>query len=98
MSIVREREEGTLEQLLITPLRPLELMIGKIVPYICVGYVQITIATLIGVIFSTFRLKEALFLLYLLSTHFHDSLPCPGHFYFHYRSKPDAGNAAVVFS
>ena len=70
MSIVREREEGTLEQLLITPLRPLELMIGKIVPYICVGYVQITIATLIGVIFFHVPFKGSIVLLYLLSTIF----------------------------
>lgn len=40
ISIVREKEEGTLEQLLISPLKPIELIIGKIVPYICVGYIQ----------------------------------------------------------
>jgi len=37
-AIVRERERGTLEQLFMTPVRPLGLMVGKIVPYACVGF------------------------------------------------------------
>ena len=38
-SIVREREAGTLEQLLVTPVRPLGLMIGKIIPYLVIGFI-----------------------------------------------------------
>ncbi|NCD34162.1 MAG: ABC transporter permease [Spartobacteria bacterium] len=41
LAITRERERGTMENLLATPLRPGEIMIGKIIPYIFVGYVQI---------------------------------------------------------
>lgn len=41
MAITRERERGTMESLLSTPVRPLEVMIGKILPYIIVGYVQV---------------------------------------------------------
>ena len=40
LSITRERERGTMESLLATPVRPLEVMIGKITPYIFVGYIQ----------------------------------------------------------
>lgn len=40
LAITRERERGTMESLLATPLRPLEVMIGKITPYIMVGYIQ----------------------------------------------------------
>jgi ABC-2 type transport system permease protein len=40
LAITRERERGTMENLLSTPARPAEVMIGKIVPYIMVGYVQ----------------------------------------------------------
>jgi len=43
LAITREYERGTMENLLATPLRPLEVMIGKIVPYIIVGYVQISL-------------------------------------------------------
>lgn len=38
-ALVRERERGTIEQLIVTPVRPLELIIGKLVPYIVIGYV-----------------------------------------------------------
>lgn len=40
MGITREREKGTMEHLLATPVRPLEVMLGKIAPYIIVGYAQ----------------------------------------------------------
>ncbi|BCR03240.1 mannose-1-phosphate guanyltransferase [Desulfuromonas versatilis] len=40
LAITRERERGTMENLLATPVRPLEVMIGKILPYIIVGYLQ----------------------------------------------------------
>jgi len=40
LAITRERERGTMENLLATPVRPIEVMTGKIVPYILVGYVQ----------------------------------------------------------
>jgi ABC-2 type transport system permease protein len=43
LAMTRERERGTMENLLATPVRPLEVMVGKILPYIAVGYVQVTI-------------------------------------------------------
>jgi ABC-2 type transport system permease protein len=43
MAIVREKERGTMENLLSTPARPLEVMLGKILPYIFMGYVQATL-------------------------------------------------------
>ncbi len=48
LSIVRERETGTLEQLIVTPLARSEIMMGKIVPYIFVGYVQMTTVLIVG--------------------------------------------------
>jgi ABC-2 type transport system permease protein len=41
LTVTRERERGTMENLLATPVRPLEVMTGKIVPYILVGYIQV---------------------------------------------------------
>ena len=41
LAITRERERGTMENLLSMPTRPLEVMVGKIVPYILVGYIQV---------------------------------------------------------
>ena len=43
LAITRERERGTMENLLATPVRPFEVMLGKIIPYIVVGYIQVTL-------------------------------------------------------
>jgi len=46
LAITRERERGTMENLLCTPVRPFEVMIGKIIPYIVVGYIQMLLIIL----------------------------------------------------
>lgn len=43
LAMTRERERGTMENLLATPVRPLEVMVGKILPYIVLGYLQLTV-------------------------------------------------------
>jgi ABC-2 type transport system permease protein len=48
LAITRERERGTMENLLSMPTRPSEVLIGKITPYILVGYVQVTIILLVA--------------------------------------------------
>src|SRR6516162_11686770 len=42
MSVAREREQGTFDQLLVTPLRPVEIMAGKALPSVLIGIVQAT--------------------------------------------------------
>ena len=49
LAITRERETGTMENLLAMPVRPLEVMLGKIVPYIGLGYVQVTLILIVAV-------------------------------------------------
>ena len=49
LAITRERERGTMENLLATPAQPLEVMTGKIIPYIFIGLVQATIILLAAV-------------------------------------------------
>jgi len=70
VAIVRERERGTLEQLIVTPIKSLELMIGKIVPYIVLGYLQITVALLVAVIFFQVPIRGSLLQLYGLTLFF----------------------------
>ena len=48
MAIVRERERGTLEQLIVTPITNTELMLGKIAPYVGVGLIQMSAVLLLG--------------------------------------------------
>ncbi len=43
LAMTRERERGTMENLLATPVRPLEVMAGKIMPYVLIGYVQLAV-------------------------------------------------------
>ena len=43
MAIARERERGTLEQLVVSPVKPVELVVGKILPYVIIGYVQMAL-------------------------------------------------------
>ena len=70
VAIVRERERGTLEQLIVTPIKSLELMIGKIVPYIVLGYLQITVALLVAVLIFHVPIKGSLVQLYGLTLFF----------------------------
>lgn len=70
MAIVRERERGTLEQLIVTPMKTWELMLGKIIPYIVVGYVQATVALLVGIVVFDLPIRGSLGLLYLLTSWF----------------------------
>jgi ABC-2 type transport system permease protein len=49
-AIVREREVGTLEQIMVTPIRPTEFILGKTVPFFIVGLGEVSLVTLVGVL------------------------------------------------
>jgi ABC-2 type transport system permease protein len=70
IAIVRERESGTLEFLINTPVRRSELMIGKILPYIVIGLVQVTIVLGLGVALFRVPVRGSLVDLYLASSFF----------------------------
>ncbi len=66
-SIVREREQGTLEQLMVTPVRPFGLMLGKLVPYGLIGIVEtLTVLTVMRLVFDV-PINGSLLLLLSLS-------------------------------
>ncbi len=67
MSIVREREHGTLEQLIVTPIDKTSLMLGKIVPFVLVGYVQMTVILLLGRFLFDVPIRGSLPLLYVIT-------------------------------
>ncbi len=62
--IVREREMGTLEQLVVTPIRPIELMLGKVIPLIGLGYINMTFILLLAWVWFGVAVKGSLLLLY----------------------------------
>jgi ABC-2 type transport system permease protein len=65
-AIVRERERGTLEQLVVTPIGKTSLMLGKLVPFLLVGYVQMTVVMGLGKLIFDIPIEGSLPLLYLL--------------------------------
>jgi ABC-2 type transport system permease protein len=70
MSIVREREQGTIEQLIVTPVKPLELIIGKITPYVFIAFISVLEVLAIGVFWFGVPIKGSLGLLLGLSALF----------------------------
>jgi ABC-2 type transport system permease protein len=50
LGVVREREQGTLEQLAVTPLRPVDVIVGKIAPYFGVAVIDIAVITIVGIL------------------------------------------------
>jgi ABC-2 type transport system permease protein len=67
MAIVRERERGTLEQLIVSPVKSIEIVIGKILPYVAMGYVQVTLILLAGRLIFGVPFVGSLLLLYALA-------------------------------
>ena len=68
--IVRERELGTLEQLVVTPIRPIELMVGKIIPLIGLGYLNMTLILVLAWAWFGVVVKGSILLLYVLALAF----------------------------
>ncbi|MDC0762352.1 ABC transporter permease [Brevibacillus sp. HB1.2] len=69
-SLVREKERGTMEQLIVTPIRPLELMLGKITPYVGVGLFSFCLVLLVGTYWFGVPVKGSISLLVTLSVLF----------------------------
>ena len=67
MAVVRERETGTLEQLIVTPLTRTEIMLGKIGPYVLVGLVQMTTVLLVGHLLFHVPIRGSVPLIYLVA-------------------------------
>jgi ABC-2 type transport system permease protein len=70
LSVTRELERGTMESLLSMPITPLEIMLGKIVPYILIGFVQASLIVGLGVLLFGVPVVGSLLLLALLATLF----------------------------
>ena len=68
MSVVREREIGTIEQLMVTPLRPVELILGKTLPFAAIGFFDMCLVTAVGVFWFNIPIKGSFALLGLATT------------------------------
>ncbi len=74
LAVVREKEIGTMEQIMVTPIRPVEFILGKTVPFALVSFVDLALVTVVGVFWFEIPVRGSLVLLvfsmsvYLLST------------------------------
>lgn len=66
-ALVREKERGTMEQLVVTPVRPVELIIGKLIPYVGIGMISFSIVLIMGVAWFGVPVKGSITLLVTLS-------------------------------
>ncbi len=69
MAIVREKEVGTIEQIMVTPIRPVEFILGKCAPFIVIGFVNVLMVTAVGLFWFGIPLRGS-FPLLLLGTAF----------------------------
>lgn len=69
-ALVRERERGTLEQLIVTPITRMELMVGKIIPYVIIGFVDLILAVGLGTLWFKVPIKGNILLLFGISVMF----------------------------
>lgn len=64
-AMVRERERGTMEQLIVTPVKSAELIIGKMAPYICIAIIDVALVLLVGVFLFGMEIVGSLWVLSL---------------------------------
>ena len=67
LSITRERERGTMENLLAMPVRPIEVMLAKVVPYIVIGYIQVAMILAISALVFGLPIRGSIVLLAVAS-------------------------------
>jgi ABC-2 type transport system permease protein len=65
MTVVREKERGTMEQIMVSPVRPIELILGKTVPYLLISLITATAILLLGYVLFHVEVKGSLLLLYM---------------------------------
>lgn len=65
MAVVREKEIGTMEQIIVTPITPAEFILGKTLPFALIGFVDVIVITLIGVFWFEVPIRGNLLLLFL---------------------------------
>ena len=68
MAIVREKELGTMEQIIVTPISPFEFILGKTMPSIILGFVNVLFITLVSVFWFDIPVRGSLLLLFLATT------------------------------
>jgi ABC-2 type transport system permease protein len=64
MTVVREKERGTMEQIMVSPLRPAQVVLGKTIPYMAISLIAATVILIVGYILFDIEVKGSLLILY----------------------------------
>lgn len=70
MNLVREKETGTIEQLIVTPVRPIEIIVGKLLPFVVIGFIDIVIVLAVALFWFDVPFRGSGALLFLVSALF----------------------------
>ncbi len=96
-SLVREKEHGTIELLIVTPIRSVELIIGKMAPYVIIGTIDFLLALFLGTWWFEVPVQGSLPLLIVLGVPVCDVRTCHWHAYFLNSRQPGPGHADGSF-
>lgn len=70
LAIVREKEIGTIEQVIVTPIRKREFILGKTLPFVLIGYIDVALISIVGTLVFDVPVRGSLWLLFLATTLF----------------------------
>lgn len=70
LAIVREKEIGTIEQIIVTPIRKAEFILGKTLPFVLIGYIDVALISIVGALVFDVPVRGSLWLLFLATTLF----------------------------
>jgi ABC-2 type transport system permease protein len=70
LAIVREKEIGTIEQIIVTPIRKSEFILGKTLPFVLIGYIDVALISAVGALVFNVPVRGSLWLLFLATTLF----------------------------
>ncbi len=65
LAVVREKEIGTMEQILVTPIRPVEFLLGKTIPFVLIALVEVVVVTLVGIFWFEVPFRGSILVLFL---------------------------------
>ena len=97
MALVRERERGNMEMLIATPVSPWELTVGKVLPFVGIGLVQVTVVLLLGKLVFAVPIRGSLRRSLRRRLAFHHRQPVAGRVHLDAGQEPVPGDAAGVF-
>ena len=92
MAVVREKEVGTMEQIIVTPITPVEFILGKTVPFALIAFIDVSLVSLVGVYWFGVPVRGSLALAVLLDRALPDDRAGVGSVHLHDQRDPAAGD------